>query len=127
MAYQLYQDQISSGDQAYAVLISQIVPVGLRGILLAALFGAVLSSLDSLLNSSSTLFTMDSGFGDWRLGLDRADSEPTNPRNMQLDLIRTEQFAAGRVLREPPGTGEGYCIGQGHLAFTTIRAMKRAI
>lgn len=59
MAYQLFRDRIAHGDQAYAVLISEIVPLGLRGILLAALFGAILSSLDSLLNSSATLYTMD--------------------------------------------------------------------
>jgi SSS family solute:Na+ symporter len=59
MAFQLYRDQISSGDQAYAVLIKNILPVGFRGILFAALFGAVMSSLDSMLNSTSTIFTMD--------------------------------------------------------------------
>jgi SSS family solute:Na+ symporter len=59
MAFQLYRDQITNGDQAYAVLIKNILPSGLRGILLAALFGAVMSSLDSMLNSASTIFTMD--------------------------------------------------------------------
>ena len=32
---------------------------GQRGIMFAALFGAVMSSLDSMLNSASTIFTMD--------------------------------------------------------------------
>lgn len=59
MAYQLYGDQIANGDQAYATLIREILPSGLRGIMFAALFGAVLSSLDSMLNSASTIFTMD--------------------------------------------------------------------
>jgi SSS family solute:Na+ symporter len=59
MAFQLYRDSIQSGDQAYAVLIQNLVPVGLRGLLFAALFGAVMSSLDSMLNSASTIFTMD--------------------------------------------------------------------
>ena len=36
-----------------------MLPVGLRGIMFAALFGAVMSSLDSMLNSASTIFTMD--------------------------------------------------------------------
>lgn len=59
MAFQLYADQIANGDQAYPTLIREILPVGLRGIMFAALFGAVLSSLDSMLNSASTIFTID--------------------------------------------------------------------
>jgi len=59
MAYQLYAQQIANGDQAYPTLIREIMPAGLRGIMFAALFGAVLSSLDSMLNSASTIFTMD--------------------------------------------------------------------
>lgn len=59
MAFQLYQDQIASGDQAYPILIKNLLPAGLRGVLFAALFGAVMSSLDSMLNSASTIFTMD--------------------------------------------------------------------
>lgn len=59
MAFQLFQEQISTPDQAYPVLIKNILPVGLRGMLFAALFGAVMSSLDSMLNSASTIFTMD--------------------------------------------------------------------
>ena len=59
MAFQLYQGQIADGDQAYPVLIQNLLPVGLRGILFAALFGAVMSSLDSMLNSASTMVTMD--------------------------------------------------------------------
>ncbi len=59
MAYQLYADQITSMDEAYPVLITNILPAGLRGIFFAALFGAVMSSLDSMLNSASTIFTYD--------------------------------------------------------------------
>jgi SSS family solute:Na+ symporter len=59
MAFQLYGSEISQGDQAYPILIKKILPVGLRGVMFAALFGAVMSSLDSMLNSASTIFTMD--------------------------------------------------------------------
>ncbi|MCK4343139.1 MAG: solute:sodium symporter family transporter [Phycisphaerae bacterium] len=59
MALQLFGDEITDGDQAYPMLIKNILPAGLRGILFAALFGAVMSSLDSMLNSASTIFTMD--------------------------------------------------------------------
>jgi SSS family solute:Na+ symporter len=59
MAVSLYGSEIASPDQAYPVLITHLLPAGLRGFMLAALFGAVMSSLDSLLNSASTIYTMD--------------------------------------------------------------------
>ncbi len=59
MAYQLYGSDIPRADQAYPYMISRILPAGLRGIMFAALFGAVLSSLDSMLNSAATIFTID--------------------------------------------------------------------
>lgn len=59
MAFQLYGNQIDSMDHAYPFLMRKILPAGLRGIMFAALFGAVMSSLDSMLNSASTILTMD--------------------------------------------------------------------
>lgn len=59
MALHLYPNDIPSADQAYPIMIAKILPTGLRGIMLAALFGAVMSSLDSILNSASTIFTID--------------------------------------------------------------------
>ncbi|MCF7904986.1 MAG: sodium/sugar symporter [Candidatus Marinimicrobia bacterium] len=46
-------------DKAYPWLISQFVPTGLKGLVLAALAAAIVSSLASMLNSTSTIFTMD--------------------------------------------------------------------
>ena len=46
-------------DHAFPLLIRYLTPVGLRGFVLAALMGAVISSLASMLNASSTIFTMD--------------------------------------------------------------------
>jgi SSS family solute:Na+ symporter len=46
-------------DAAYPLLIKNLVPVGLRGFIFASLAGAVISSLASILNSASTIFTMD--------------------------------------------------------------------
>jgi SSS family solute:Na+ symporter len=59
MAFQLYGSQVPQADQAYPFLIKQLLPMGLRGIMFAALFGAVMSSLDSMLNSAATIFTID--------------------------------------------------------------------
>ena len=59
MALQLYKDQLLAADQAYPLLIKNLIPSGLKGFMFAAIFGAVMSSLDSMLNSASTIFTMD--------------------------------------------------------------------
>ncbi len=59
IAYQLYRDKISNGDLAYPTLIKEIIPFGLRGMLLAALSGAIMSALSAVLNSASTMFTLD--------------------------------------------------------------------
>jgi SSS family solute:Na+ symporter len=46
-------------DSAFGLLIKKLIPTGLRGFMLAAILGAVVSSLASMLNSASTIFTMD--------------------------------------------------------------------
>jgi SSS family solute:Na+ symporter len=83
IALQLYGDQIAKGDQAYPTLIREILPAGLRGIMFAALFGAVLSSLDSMLNSASTIFTMDLYKRHWK------------PETESKDLVRMGRLVTG--------------------------------
>lgn len=60
IAYQLYKSQLAATtDAAFPLLIRNLVPAGLRGFIFAAIAGAVISSLASMLNSASTIFTMD--------------------------------------------------------------------
>ena len=60
IAWQLYSDQLEgNSDQAFPLLIKNLVPPGIRGFIFAAIAGAVISSLASMLNSASTIFTMD--------------------------------------------------------------------
>jgi len=63
MSWQLFKDQLTAPgattDQAYPLLIKNLVGPGLRGFILAAIAGAVISTLGSLLNSVATLLTMD--------------------------------------------------------------------
>ena len=59
MAAQLYGDSMNNTDAAYPLLIKNLIPAGLRGFMLAAIAGAVISSLASMLNSASTIFTLD--------------------------------------------------------------------
>lgn len=46
-------------DAAFPTMVSQLLPSGVRGIVLAGLLAALMSSLDSTLNSSATLVTRD--------------------------------------------------------------------
>lgn len=59
VAHQLYGTQLERMDQAYPTLVRELIPPGARGFILAALAGAVISTLASMLNSAATLFTMD--------------------------------------------------------------------
>ncbi|CAG2531371.1 SSS family [Maribacter dokdonensis] len=48
-----------SADEAFPVLMSNLLPSGLRGLVAAGLLAALMSSLASVFNSCSTLFTVD--------------------------------------------------------------------
>lgn len=48
-----------SPDEAFPVLMSNLLPSGLRGLVAAGLLAALMSSLASVFNSCSTLFTID--------------------------------------------------------------------
>ena len=58
MAMVLYPD-LPSPDMAFPTLAFDLLPIGLRGVILAALIAAITSSVDSILNSASTMVTMD--------------------------------------------------------------------
>ncbi|CAN5883137.1 hypothetical protein BH23ACT10_BH23ACT10_25850 [soil metagenome] len=58
LAVQLFPD-LESPDLAFPTLVFDLLPVGVRGVVLAALLAAIMSSLDSVLNSVSTLVTLD--------------------------------------------------------------------
>ena len=46
-------------NQAFPILVTQVLPIGLKGLVVAALLAALMSSLASVFNASSALFTMD--------------------------------------------------------------------
>ncbi len=46
-------------DRTYINMIRDLVPIGLKGVLLAALFGAIQSTVSAVLNSTSTVTTLD--------------------------------------------------------------------
>ncbi len=46
-------------DKAFPTLLSELLPAGIKGLVLAGLLAALMSSLDSTLNASATLVTRD--------------------------------------------------------------------
>merc|ERR1719474_1647153 len=44
---------------AFVKLVTELMPVGMRGAMMAVMLAALMSSLTSIFNSSSTIFTMD--------------------------------------------------------------------
>jgi len=57
-AYALSAD-IVKADEAYPWLLENIVPAGIKGLIFAALIAAIVSSFSAIINSTSTIFTMD--------------------------------------------------------------------
>ena len=65
---QVLQDQLFGADgqlirdnaqKAFPLLVVSVLPVGIRGLVVAGLLAALMSSLAGVFNASSTLFTMD--------------------------------------------------------------------
>ena len=50
---------ITKPDQAYPWLVNTFIPVGIKGVALAALAGAIVSALSSMINATATIFTFD--------------------------------------------------------------------
>ncbi|WP_199222849.1 sodium:solute symporter [Rhodohalobacter mucosus] len=46
-------------DMVFPTMVANVLPIGITGLVLAGLISAILSSIDSTLNSASTLITMD--------------------------------------------------------------------
>jgi SSS family solute:Na+ symporter len=59
IAYHYFEGGLSSSDLAYPELVRAVLPKYLVGFFAAVLFGAILSSFNSVLNSSVTLFGID--------------------------------------------------------------------
>ncbi|HIJ72861.1 MAG TPA: sodium/solute symporter [Candidatus Hydrogenedentes bacterium] len=69
-------------DTAYPYLVLRLVPKSLQGLLLAALLGAIMSTISSLLNSTATVYTID------------IHQRFIRPNASHAQLIRAGRFAA---------------------------------
>jgi SSS family solute:Na+ symporter len=68
------------GDQVFPMMVANLLPVGLRGLVVGGLLAALMSSLSSLFNSCATLFTKDI-------------YQKLNPEASDLKLVRVGRFA----------------------------------
>lgn len=59
IAYHMFGGQLDNPDEAYPMLVERVLPDAWLGFFAAVLFGAILSSFNSALNSSVTLFGVD--------------------------------------------------------------------
>lgn len=73
---------IETADKAYPWLLNEYVGPGLKGLTFAALIAAIVSSLASMMNSTSTIFTMD------------LYRNYIRPSASQQDLVRTGRVVA---------------------------------
>jgi len=73
---------ISKADHAYPWLLANFAPNGIRGLAFAALVAAIVSSLASMLNSTSTIFTMD------------IYHTLINPKASQKTLVKVGRYSA---------------------------------
>ncbi len=51
--------EMPNADMAFPMLVNTLLPIGLRGLFLAAFLAALMSSVDSYLNAAATIFTND--------------------------------------------------------------------
>jgi len=55
----LLHDNVTKGDEVFPFFIATELPVGIKGLMVAAIMAASMSTIDSALNSSATVFYLD--------------------------------------------------------------------
>jgi SSS family solute:Na+ symporter len=81
-------------DMAFPTLVSELLPVGLRGLVLAGLLAALMSSLDSTLNASATLITRD-------FVVRFSAVEPSQKTQIRIGRITTAAVVVAGILWAP--------------------------
>ncbi len=59
IAFYIFKGDLANPDEAYPMVVKAVLPIAFIGFFAAVLFGAILSSFNSALNSSVTLFGLD--------------------------------------------------------------------
>jgi SSS family solute:Na+ symporter len=88
MAYALARSgkiQLPQSDQAFPTLVKTLLPVGLRGLLAGGILAALMSSLASVYNACSTLFTLDI-------------YQKIKPHSTEKELVKVGRIATASVV-----------------------------
>ncbi len=59
MIYRVINPALENPDAAYPMVVASVVPSGLRGLVVAAILSAIMSTISGLVNSTSTMVTLD--------------------------------------------------------------------
>jgi SSS family solute:Na+ symporter len=59
MIYYALNPKLEDSNAAYPLMVMQVVPAGLRGLVVAAVLGAIMSTISGLVNSTATMATLD--------------------------------------------------------------------
>ncbi len=78
-------EKVINGDMVFPVMVSKLLPMGLRGLVVGGLLAALMSSLSSIFNSCSTLFTIDI-------------YEKINPNASEQKLVTVGRIATGVIV-----------------------------
>lgn len=82
VAFHIFMDTpLEIGDMAYPMLVNKVLPFYLTGFFAAVLFGAILSSFNAALNSTSTLFMLNV-------------YKPLKPNTPDKDIVRKGKYVA---------------------------------
>lgn len=102
IGYHIYGDKISDADLIYSHLIRDLMPNYFLGFFAAVMFGAVLSSYNSVLNSASTLFSLN--IYKPKFGKNKSDLEIVNKGKVfGLIVAFVSMFIAPLIMNAPNG------------------------
>jgi SSS family solute:Na+ symporter len=59
MIYYVMKPDLPDHNAAYTSVVAELIPAGLRGLVVAAVIGAIMSTISGLVNSTSTMVTLD--------------------------------------------------------------------
>jgi solute:Na+ symporter, SSS family len=76
---------LDQADRAFPMLVTTLLPVGLKGLVAGGLMAALMSSLASVFNSCSTIFTLDI-------------YKQLKPGKSEIDLVRVGRIATGVIV-----------------------------
>lgn len=108
IAYKLFPN-LDRPDHAFPTMVSRLVPAGLRGLILAGLVAALMSTLSSVVNSASTILTLDLYKRAWR------------PDVGEEQMVRFGRWASAAVLLAGTIIAFYYSSLSGSFAFLLIQ------